>query len=245
MTLITKALLALIPVSMALDYWCFDPFEQILVSNSVPLHHLGAAQRSNIELAAHAVDGAVLAPGQTFSFNQIVGPRTAERAYCQAPSYLGDETPITFGGGVCLLSSLLYKSALELGLNINERHAHTRTVQTVPAGFDATVWYGSNQEKCDLKFTNNCSSPLQIKATTDSDRLKIALLGPRNPQPQLHKTALKRLVNPSSNDRIEVTVIRNEETTSTQVSRNFYCLPQKANKLARLQRQRNHLRKSG
>lgn len=219
---LANLVLFLTPVSLAIACWWFNPFCQVVVSNSAPLSRLSPAQQANIELAAQSVNGFVLAPGETFSFNQTVGARTAERGYIHSPSYLGGDTPMTFGGGICLLSSLLYRDALELGLTVKERNPHTRTIETVPAGLDATVWSG----RSDLKFTNTSNVPLRIAARADSSSLKVEFLGDRNSPSRLHKFHLRRAVAPAGPGRIEVTVDRLDSGgRSTLISRDVYCLP--------------------
>lgn len=218
---IANLLLFLTPVSLAIACWWFNPFCKVVVSNSAPISRLSASQHANIELAAQAVNGFVLAPGETFSFNQAVGARTSERGYVHSPSYLGGDTPMTFGGGICLLSSLLYKDALELGLTVKERNAHTRTVECVPAGLDATVWSG----RSDLKFTNTSSVPLRIAAQAGASSLKVQFLSDRNALSHLHKFHLRRSVAPCGPGRIEVTVDRLDDGgRSTLISRDVYCL---------------------
>ena len=214
-------LLSLAALCLCLACWWLNPFCQELVSNAAPLARLTPGQRANIELAAQSVNGFVLAPGQSFSFNRTVGPRTPFRGYCQSPSYLDNGTAVTFGGGVCLVSSLLYRSALELGLTIQERKAHTRTVQAIPAGFDATVWTGQS----DLRFQNNYDIPLQIKTSSDSGTLKVSIVGDRNAQEHVHKCMLRRVVVPIGDNKVEVTVLREDGSKSTLASRDFYRLP--------------------
>lgn len=225
--------LSLAALCLCLACWWLNPFCQVLISNAAPLARLTPGQRANIELAAQSVDGFVLAPGESFSFNRAVGPRTASRGYCQSPSYLDSGTPMTFGGGVCLVSSLLYRTALELGLTIQERKAHTRTVQTIPAGFDATVWTGQS----DLRFQNNYDVPLQIKASTDSGTLKVSLLGDREAQGHVHKCILRRMVVPVGDNKVEVTVLREDGSKSTLASRDFYRLPTPLEQVIEVKRQ--------
>lgn len=208
----------LLPVILTLSYFWLNPFKDVLVSNTVSLSQLNSAQIANIELGAKALNGFVLAPGQTLSFNQIVGPRTARQGYNKSRSYLEADTPMTFGGGLCLLSSLLYKSALELGLTIKERTAHTRTTQSIPAGFDATIWYGQN----DLKFANNKDMPLQIETKIDSQNLTINILGGSKSSPN---SSLRRILHRTDKDNIEVTVLKQNGDQLAFVSRDRYRLP--------------------
>lgn len=134
---------------------------------ALPLSDLDAGQMSNICRAAKAVDGLVLGPGQEFSFNRTVGPRTLARGFLAARSYMGGDSPRTPGGGICLLSSALYRAALDCGLAITERRAHTRPTRSVPTGLDATVWWGT----CDLRFVNSRPEPVLIQARADRGSL--------------------------------------------------------------------------
>lgn len=210
----------LLPVCLILAYFCLNPFREVLISNKVSLTQLNRAEKSNIELAAGAMNGFVLAPGQTFSFNKVIGPRTWRQGYAPSPSYLGAETPNTYGGGICLLSSLLYKNALELGLLINERTAHTRTTQSIPPGYDATVWYGRN----DLKFTNNQSIPLIISAYTDNKDLTVNLIGTQKPNTVLSLSKIKRFIGRSNKNMVDVTVLREQNHQLSFVSHDCYAL---------------------
>lgn len=217
-------MLGLVPILLLFVYFWWNPFPEILVTEQVSTSHLTPVQKANIALAAQAIDGFILMPGQSFSFNKVVGPRTDRAGYAKSRSYLGPDTPMTFGGGICLLSSLLYKSALELDLPINERTAHTRTMQSLPPGFDATVWYGHN----DLRFTNNVTSPLKISARVDADSLRIEWLGASNIRSQMHSSKLKRIVLPHGDNQIEVTVLREEGNKLELVSRDVYWLAEKS-----------------
>ena len=194
-----------------------DPFANVLVSNTAPVSQLNDAQRSNIALASKKLDGFIIMPGRVFSFNKIIGPRSEREGYCQSPSYLEGDSPMTFGGGICLLSSVLYKSALELGLNIKERQAHTRTTQCIAPGFDATVWYGQS----DLKFTNNQKIPIKIETKIDSQNLTITIYGDQNPGTN-NKMALQRLVRRIDKDTISVSVFRKENEGLKLVSKDLY-----------------------
>jgi vancomycin resistance protein YoaR len=178
-----------LPAITAATYLLFDPFANEVVVKEKSIDQLTAAQRSNISVAARAVNGCVLRPGETFSFNRVVGPRTFRRGYATSPSYVDFETPNTFGGGVCVLSSLLYQTGLEGGLTVAERHAHTRPMKTVKPGQDATVWYGGP----DLKLTNRYTFPIQIRAGVENGELRIAFAAGRfnstKPESQLTASA--------------------------------------------------------
>jgi vancomycin resistance protein YoaR len=106
---------------------------------------------SNIELAARNFEaGIVLTPGQTISFNDLVGPRTYSRGYRNAPTINMGELQEALGGGICQVASTLHAASLWAGLEIVEAHRHSRVLSYIDAGFDSTVVYGH----LDLKIRN-------------------------------------------------------------------------------------------
>lgn len=128
---------------------------------------------NNIHLMAEAIDGALLAPGETFSLNEQVGPRTAEQGYQEAPVIVRGELVPALGGGVCQVATTLFNTAFFAGLPIVERHNHSFYISHYPKGRDATVSYGS----LDLKFKNDTSAYLLIKAWYSSSSLTFAIFG--------------------------------------------------------------------
>jgi vancomycin resistance protein YoaR len=114
----------------------------------------------NIYLAAEAINNTVIFPGETFSFNGVVGNRTAAKGYLRAPIIIRGELSEGIGGGICQVSSTLFNAIDNAGLKVIERYSHSRRVPYVPAGRDATVsWYGP-----DFRFTNKYSEPVLIRA---------------------------------------------------------------------------------
>ncbi len=120
-----------------------------------------SARKSNVQLSAAAIDEYVLNAGETFSYNEAVGQRTAERGYKPAPAYVQGETVDEIGGGICQTSSTLYLACLRSNLEITERYAHRYIPAYIPAGMDATVSWGGP----DYKFTNNTDYPIKIVTT--------------------------------------------------------------------------------
>lgn len=128
----------------------------------------------NIKLAAAALDGTILKPGEEFSFNAWVGPRVAELGYKEAQVLLaGGEITEDIGGGVCQVSTTLYNTALLSGLEIVERHPHSRPVSYVPAGRDAAVAF----DYLDFRFINSQSNYILITAEVMGDRLLCKVFG--------------------------------------------------------------------
>ncbi len=119
----------------------------------------------NVELAASRINGVVIEPGQGFSFNQTILPRTAQNGYVTAPVISGGTYVIGYGGGICQVSSTLYAAMINAGLPATERHPHSLRVSYIPEGMDATI--SSNIK--DLKFVNTFDSTIQIQATTDHE----------------------------------------------------------------------------
>lgn len=134
----------------------------------------GSYQRyNNICLAAASINNSLLWPGQVLSFNEAVGPRTPERGYQPAPVILMGTTDLDYGGGICQVSSTVFNAAEKAGLKIIECHRHTKSVSYVPSGRDAAVSYGG----LDLKFINNFSGPVIVKAGVKRGRVWAEIKG--------------------------------------------------------------------
>ncbi|MGD6794916.1 VanW family protein [Metabacillus indicus] len=129
-------------------------------------------QRStNISLAAEAINNTVVFPGETFSFNGVVGNRTSAKGYMKAPIIIKGELAEGIGGGICQVSSTLFNATDNAGLKTIERFSHSRNVPYVPKGRDATVsWYGP-----DFKFTNKYSEPVLIMAAVYSSSVTVTI----------------------------------------------------------------------
>lgn len=119
---------------------------------------VGVGRSANIANAARHIDGTILAPGETFSYNEVVGPRTEERGFTHAPEIVGDELQDGIGGGVCQVASTLYAASMFGALEVVERFPHGRPSAYTLLGLDATVAYG----KVDLKIRNNTSYPVVL-----------------------------------------------------------------------------------
>lgn len=144
------------------------------VLSSFSTGNLGGANRvNNITLAAQAINGTVLAPGEVFSYNDVVGQRTAERGYKEAGAYANGQSVQELGGGICQVSSTLYNSVLYANLEIVYRTNHMFTVSYVDLGMDATVSWGSP----DFKFKNNTEYPIRIDAKVENYQVVISIIG--------------------------------------------------------------------
>ncbi len=128
----------------------------------------------NIALAAKLVDGTVVAPGETFSLNQAMGPRTANRGFDYAPVIAADNVLRQgVGGGVCQYATTLFNAVFFAGLPVVERHAHSLYISHYPTGRDATVAWGA----LDFKFRNDTGKSIMIRSWIDGGALTVALVG--------------------------------------------------------------------
>lgn len=150
-----------------------EAFPDLLATYSTTYSTGNANRATNIALAVKSVNGYVLMPGETFSYNSTVGERTASRGYKEAGVYLNGEVTTGLGGGICQVSSTLYNAVLLANLEIVERSNHTFKPTYVPAGQDATVSWGAP----DFKFKNNRNYPIRISASTSNGTILFNVYG--------------------------------------------------------------------
>ena len=130
-------------------------------------------RNNNLQLAAQKLNGTIVNPGETFSYNQTVGQRTIAAGFKEAKAYANGKVVLDVGGGICQLSSTLYNSALLTNLEIVERRSHYFKTSYLPAGRDATVSWGS----VDFKFKNNRKYPIKINAVAQDGVVKVDIYG--------------------------------------------------------------------
>ena len=128
---------------------------------------------NNVRLSSSSIDGTVLNPGDTFTFNGIVGERTAERGFKEAGAYVGNLMVQEIGGGICQTSSTIYYSVLKADLEVLERQPHNMTVGYLPLGGDATINWGT----IDLRFKNNTDYPIRVEMELEGLNLTARLVG--------------------------------------------------------------------
>ena len=148
-------------------------FKQTL-SKYTTIYDAGNTNRaSNIALAAKTINGTILLPGETFSYNGTLGNTTKEKGYKEGGAYVGGKVVQAYGGGICQVSTTLYNAALYANLEIVERYNHSYAVSYVPAGRDATVSYGGK----DFKFKNTRSYPIKIVANAKNGVVSVSIVG--------------------------------------------------------------------
>ena len=119
-----------------------------------------AARINNVRLASQHCNNTILLPGETFSYNEVVGQRTAARGFQEAGAYLNGKTVQELGGGICQVSSTLYCATVLSNLEIVHRENHMFESTYVPLGLDATVSWGGP----DYVFKNNTKYPIKVVA---------------------------------------------------------------------------------
>ena len=134
-----------------------------------------ATRNKNVKLAAAAINGTVLQPGEEFSFNKTVGQRTEAKGYGAAGAYNNGEVVQEIGGGVCQVSSTLYNAVFRSGLTTTYRRSHTFAPTYVTPGADATVSYPGP----DYQFINNSDHAIGIRAWYEDQTCNVQIYGVR------------------------------------------------------------------
>jgi vancomycin resistance protein YoaR len=134
----------------------------------------GVANRiHNVQLVSQLIDGALIGPGATFSFNGTTGERSADKGFLEAPVIINGELQNGLGGGVCQVSTTVFNAAYEAGLPIETRTNHALYISHYPQGRDATV----NYPDIDLKFKNDTGRWLLLRTFVGSSALTVKLYG--------------------------------------------------------------------
>lgn len=144
-----------------------------LVSSFTTHHPCCQPRVLNIHRIADMMDGVVVKPGETFSVNAFVGPRTSDRGFFLAPSIGDGEMVDTVGGGISQFATTLFNALFDGGYGIKERQAHSFYFTRYPLGIEATLSYPSP----DLAFINDTKSGLLIKASYTKTSITVKLFG--------------------------------------------------------------------
>jgi vancomycin resistance protein YoaR len=181
----------------------------------------------NVQLVARLIDGKLIAPGATFSFNHATGARTASKGFLEAPVIINGEVTTGLGGGVCQVSTTVFNAAYEAGLKITERTNHALYISHYPQGRDATVDYPD----VDLKFVNDTPHWLLLRTFVGSYSLVVDLYGApihrrvvsqTRPLVETGPPPLKRIPDPTLFKGETVLEDSGEPSRSTSVRRLVY-----------------------
>ncbi|MCL2456879.1 MAG: VanW family protein [Defluviitaleaceae bacterium] len=126
----------------------------------------------NISLAARAIDGKIVRPGEEFSYNKTVGSTTKNRGYKKAVIFAGGKKTKNYGGGVCQVSTTLCNAAINAGMTITERHDHSLPVNYVGDGIEAAT---SQRGKLDFRFVNEKNYPIRINAHAENGKINVSI----------------------------------------------------------------------
>jgi len=130
----------------------------------------------NMEIAARYLNGTMILPGETFSFNDTVGDSTPDRGYLESYAYIDNQSVLDYGGGVCQVSTTLYGALLRANIMPTERQPHMMPIWYVPIGLDATVYYGV----VDLKFINTYDAPIYIESYLNGQNFTVTIYGDKS-----------------------------------------------------------------
>lgn len=159
-----------------------DSGDQLTGAFATSLEARTASQRHNVELATRRLNGAVIKPGETFSFNTRVGTYSRDQGYRRAPVSYNGTLISSWGGGVCQVSTTLYNAALLSGLGIVERNRHRYAPGYVAPGRDAAVAYNN----LDLKLINTSGKTLHVEAVVEGSQLRVSLRGAPAPKVRVY-----------------------------------------------------------
>lgn len=126
---------------------------------------------TNISIASSSINGVLLMPNDTFSFNNQTGPRGIKEGYQEAPVIVNGKLVPGVGGGICQVSSTLYNAVVRADLQVLKRQNHSLPVAYVPLGHDATVFYGY----IDFEFQNNKPYPIYLESFAKGNRVFVRI----------------------------------------------------------------------
>lgn len=148
--------------------------ETLLARGESDFHGSTNARIHNIKTGASRFNGAIIKPGEEFSFNNILGSVDEKTGYQPELVIKGGQTIPEYGGGLCQLSTTVFRAAILAGLPITERRPHSFPVKYYnPQGFDATIYPGVS----DLQFLNDTGGHILIQTRIEGTKLFVELYG--------------------------------------------------------------------
>lgn len=176
-------------------------------------YNMAEVDRShNVKISSDSINGTIIAPGEVFSFNNVVGKRTYATGYRDAAVIVGGLFEPGLGGGICQVSSTLYNTALLAGMDIVERHNHALAVAYIPLGQDATVAYGLQ----DFRFKNNTNYPIYIRALASGGKLTITIYGDMNYKQRIEVGhVVDKVIDYTEVRKVEDNLLEGEEKIET------------------------------
>jgi vancomycin resistance protein YoaR len=158
--------------------------KEALASGDSSFEGSGAARATNVQVAAQHISAALIAPGDQFSFLGSLGPISVDNGYVEGKIILGGWYASDIGGGVCQVSTTVYRAALRAGFEFDEWHPHSFRVSFYeldgwPPGIDATIYQPNtpDEQGLDLKFTNTTGAYLLLQMTVDTQHVTATFYG--------------------------------------------------------------------
>lgn len=133
----------------------------------------GDGRVKNMQIAAETVSGTIVMPGEEFSYNELIGDTTPDKGYEKANTYVGDEIVPDYGGGICQVSTTLYRAVMRANIRSTERMNHSMIVSYSEPGLDATVANGY----IDYKFVNTYDFPIYIQGYVSGGVVNFSIYG--------------------------------------------------------------------
>ena len=166
----------------------------------------------NIRVAAAGINGVILLPGEEFSFRETAGRQSG---YVAADTYKNGKVVKDIGGGMCQVSSTLFNTALKANMQITQRRCHSKTVNYLPLGRDATY----DKNGTDLRFINRLKNPVKIVAFVSNSSVTVNILGEKAPGENYNVSLNSHITGKTSqrvNAILNVTVTLNGSVVETK-----------------------------
>lgn len=145
----------------------------VISSYSSKYSNTGDGRVKNMEIAAGIINGTIVMPGEEFSYNSLIGDTTPEKGYEKANTYVGNEIVPDYGGGICQVSTTLYRAVMRANIRSTERTNHSLTVSYSEPGLDATV----ANPYLDYKFVNTYDFPIYIQGYVSGGVVNFSIYG--------------------------------------------------------------------
>ena len=185
-------------------------------------HTADANRNMNLQLAVNACNGKVLMPGEVFSYNDTLGPRTKARGYQDAGVFINNKVVQDVGGGICQVSTTLYRAAMNANLRSIQRTNHMLKASYSDYGLDATVAWGS----LDYKFKNTYKTPIYIEAYMGGGKVTFNIYGnveeKGNKTYELVATPIENVGNKIKVSSYQITRENGKEIKREFVATDFY-----------------------
>ena len=148
-------------------------FPSVLAEYSTRYNARLSDRTENLRISAREVNGTILQPGEVFSANAAIGPRSTSRGFRAAHIFMGKKVVDGVGGGICQCATTVYNAARQAKLPIVERHSHSLPVPYATPENDATIYWGQK----DMKFRNNTRAPIMVRTFLKGGRFHAQILG--------------------------------------------------------------------